>query len=181
MKFDSNLQRKIMGCFATGVTIVTTRAGDVIWGMTANAITSLSLDPPLVLISVDRRNAIQEYIRDGQCFAINVLGVEHEMISSAFATPGPKDFSEFSLVVGDTGSPILADSIAYVDCRLERTLPGGDHDIFIGRAVDGSVSDGRPLIFFRGKYCELAQETFNAKIPSDSYPLDDTYNYYGSF
>ena len=75
MTFDSKLQRKIMGCFATGVTLVTTRSGDDIWGMTANAVMSLSLDPPLILIAVDRRNAIQKYLRDGQCFAVNMLRI----------------------------------------------------------------------------------------------------------
>ena len=168
MTFDSKLQRKIMGCFATGVTLVTTRSGDDIWGMTANAVMSLSLDPPLILIAVDRRNAIQKYLRDGQCFAVNVLRVAHAASSHAFAIPGPKDFSQISLTVGETGAPILADAMAYIDCRLEHTLSGGDHDIFIGRAVGGSVNEGSPLIFIKGKYCGLFDETGVDRLPADS-------------
>ena len=181
MKFDSVLQRKIMGCFATGVALVTTRAGDEIWGMTANALTSLSIDPPLILLAVDHRNAIQKYLREGQCFAINLLRADHEKISRLFAKPGPKDFSDLSLTVAVTGAPILVDAISYVDCRLERRLPGGDHDIFVGRAVAGAVRDGRPLIFYRGQYCGLDLKTFDAAFPTDSYTLEDTYDLYGSF
>ena len=94
MAFDSALQRQIMGRFATGVTVVTTAAGDEVSGMTANAVMSLSLDPPLVVVSVDRQATMHGLLQRGQCFAINILRREQEDLSNRFAQRGPKDFSD---------------------------------------------------------------------------------------
>ena len=93
MAFDSRLQRDIMGRFATGVTVVTTRYknGDIT-GMTANAVMSLSLDPPLVVVSVDKSATMHSALSDGQCYAINILTREQEHLSNRFAVPGPKNF-----------------------------------------------------------------------------------------
>ena len=92
MAFDPMLQRQIMGRFATGVTVVTTRYGEQISGMTANAVMSLSLDPPLVVVSVDRQSNMHGHLTQGQCYAINVLKHDQEELSRRFAKPGPKDF-----------------------------------------------------------------------------------------
>ena len=99
MTFDSTLQRQIMGRFATGVTLVTTRRKDgEILGMTANAILSLSLDPPLILVSIDKQNQMHELLTSSDCFALNVLRDDQEEISRRFATPGPKDFAGLELL-----------------------------------------------------------------------------------
>ena len=97
MTFDTRKQRKIMGQFATGVTVVTTGGEAGEHGLTANAIASLSLDPPLVLVAVDKRAATLEYLMRNRCFAINILRCEQEEISRRFATPGPKDFSDLRI------------------------------------------------------------------------------------
>ena len=97
MAFDPMLQRQIMGRFATGVTVVTTRYGEQISGMTANAVMSLSLDPPLIVVSVDRQSNMHGHLTQGQCYAINVLKHDHEDLSRGFAKPGPKDFSDLKL------------------------------------------------------------------------------------
>jgi flavin reductase (DIM6/NTAB) family NADH-FMN oxidoreductase RutF len=156
--FDPQLQRRILGRFATGVTVVTTRHGEQLHGMTANAVTSLSLDPPLVLVAVDRRAAMHAALHAGQCFALNILGDTHEHLSRRFAMSGPKDLSDLTLTTAVTGAPILADALAWVDCRVTQVLPGGDHDIFIGEIVAGdhNKEEGRPLLFFAGKYRQLA-------------------------
>src|SRR5579864_1065985 len=124
MTVDSTLQRHIMGCFATGVALVTTRygEGDRIWGMTANSLTSLSLDPPLILFTVDRRNSIYEYLLLGKCFAVNILSTHQEVISRRFSMRGPKDFSGINLMVVETGAPILVDALAYLDCRIVQNI-----------------------------------------------------------
>src|SRR5580658_7714716 len=108
MTFDSKKQRKIMGQFATGVTIVTTDGEAGSHGLTANAVASLSLDPPLVLVAVDKRAATLDHLKKNGCFAVNILRLDQEEISRRFATPGPKDFSELNVITGSTGSPILA-------------------------------------------------------------------------
>ncbi len=156
MAFDSMQQRQIMGRFATGVTVVTTRYGEDISGMTANAVMSLSLDPPLILVSVNKSSNIHGYLTQGKCFAVNVLTSEQEDISRRFAAPGPKDFLGLALTVAETGAPILADALAFVDCRLVEVVSGGDHDMFIGEPVAGDTQEGAPLIFYGGQYTQLA-------------------------
>ena len=156
MAFDSKLQRQIMGCFATGVTVVTTRCGDHITGMTANAIMSLSLEPPRIVVSVDKLSHMHESLLQGKCFAINVLRADQEATSRQFAMPGPKDFSGLPLTVAETGAPVFVEALAFVDCRLVEILSGGDHDMFLGEPVVGEARDGEPLIFYGGGYTQLA-------------------------
>lgn len=155
MAFDGKEQRRIMGCFATGVTIVTTDS-DPPTGLTANSVTSLSLDPPLVLFAVDKKASSLEAFKETQRFAISILTAEQQDISNRFATPGPKDFSDLSIKTAETGSPILADSLAWVDCKVVDILPGGDHDIFVGEVVAGDAKEGDPLLYYAGKYRDLA-------------------------
>src|SRR5438874_12467671 len=93
MAFDSKLQRKIFGRWATGVTVVTTAGKGGMGGLTANAVASLSLDPPLVLVAVDKRAGSYPEIKANGCYAVNILATDQEEISRRFATPGPKDFS----------------------------------------------------------------------------------------
>jgi flavin reductase (DIM6/NTAB) family NADH-FMN oxidoreductase RutF len=156
MAFDSAKQRKIMGQFATGVTVVTTGGRAGAHGLTANAVASLSLHPPLVLVAVDKKAHSLEYLKANRCFAVNILRLEQEKLSRRFATPGPKDFKGLAILTAVTESPILADSLAYLDCRIVDVLPGGDHDIFVGEIVAGEAHDGQPLLYHAGKYRALA-------------------------
>ena len=154
--FDSQLQRKIMGMFATGVTVVSTRMGDETWGMTANAVTSLSLDPPLVLVAVDKKSQSHTNFSEGGCFAMNILSAAQREISDRFAFTGPKDFSNLEFKTAITGAPILHDTLGWVDCQLKEILAGGDHDIFIGEIVAGELGEGDPLLYFGGGYAAMA-------------------------
>jgi flavin reductase len=156
MPFDSKQQRKIMGHFATGVTIVTTDGPAGSHGLTANAVASLSLDPPLVLVAVEKRAHSLEYLRKNGCFAVNILRLDQEEISRRFATPGPKDFTGLNITMATTASPILADCLAFVDCRVVDILPGGDHEIFVGEIVAGEYHGGDPLLYFAAGYRRLA-------------------------
>ncbi len=162
MAFDPMLQRQIMGRFATGVTVVTTRYGEQISGMTANAVMSLSLDPPLVVVSVDRQSNMHGHLTQGQCYAINVLKRDQEELSRRFAKPGPKDFSDLELTEAETGAPIFVDALAYVDCRVVEVVPAGDHDMFIGEPLAGETLDGEPLIFYSGQYAQLGAASITA-------------------
>jgi flavin reductase (DIM6/NTAB) family NADH-FMN oxidoreductase RutF len=157
MPFDSQLQRKIMGRFATGVTVVTTRVGDELTGMTANAVTSLSLDPPLVLVAVDKRAQFLKSLLDSRFFAINILTEDQELLSRRFALRGPKEFGDLKLTTAVTGAPIFVDALGHLDCKVIDILPGGDHDIFIGEILAGGCRDGRPLLYFCGIYAKLSE------------------------
>jgi flavin reductase (DIM6/NTAB) family NADH-FMN oxidoreductase RutF len=157
MPFDSKKQRQIMGQFATGVTVVTTGGPAGPHGLTANAVASLSLDPPLVLVAVEKRAHSLDYITKNGCFAVNILRLEQEEISRRFATPGPKDFGDLDTITIGTTAPVLRDCLAFVDCRVVEILPGGDHEIFVGEIVAGEVHGGKPLLYHAGGYQRLAE------------------------
>lgn len=157
MTFDSRKQRQILGHFATGVTVITTDGEAGSHGMTANAFASLSLDPPLVMVAVDKRAAMLEFLTKNRCFAVNILASDQEALSNRFAKPGPKDFADLATTTATTGSPILADAIAFLDCRVHEILPGGDHEIFVGEILAGDYSGGDPLLYYAGGYRKLAE------------------------
>jgi flavin reductase (DIM6/NTAB) family NADH-FMN oxidoreductase RutF len=157
MTFDSKKQRRILGHFATGVTVVTTGGVAGLHGMTANAVASLSLDPPLVLVAVDKRALTLEYLAKNRCFAVNILRLEQEAISRRFAAPGPKDFSDLETTSATTDSPILSGSLAYLDCKIVEILPGGDHEIFVGEILAGEHHGGEPLLYYAGSYRRLGE------------------------
>ena len=155
MSFDPKQQRRIMGMFASGVTVASTVVDGETWGMTANAVTSLSLDPPLVLLAIDRKSQSHAKFKQGGCFALNILSADQDEVSNRFASSGPKDFSGLEVSTAETGAPILADSLGWVDCKLVDVLAGGDHDIFLGEILAGDAAEGAPLLFFCGKYARI--------------------------
>jgi flavin reductase (DIM6/NTAB) family NADH-FMN oxidoreductase RutF len=151
-----------MGCFATGVSIVTSldAAGNAV-GTTANAISSLSLDPPLVLVCFARDSETLSAIAHHRSFAINILSAEHQELSAAFARRGtdPAAWERASHRRGSRGAPRLNEAVASVECELDQRLPGGDHEIVIGRVLDVEYdqADPKPLLFYRGDYVTLAR------------------------
>jgi flavin reductase (DIM6/NTAB) family NADH-FMN oxidoreductase RutF len=157
MTFDSRKQRKIMGQFATGVTVVTTGGHAGLHGLTANAVASLSLKPPLVLVAVDKSAHSLDYLKKNRCFAVNILRLDQEDISRRFATPGPKEFSDLKIITAVTAAPILADCLAFLDCKIVDIFPGGDHEIFVGEIVSGECHGGEPLLYHAGRYHRLAE------------------------
>jgi flavin reductase (DIM6/NTAB) family NADH-FMN oxidoreductase RutF len=153
--------RRMFGNFATGVTVVTCRVGDRKHGITVNSFTSLSLDPPLVLICIDRLAIAWAMIPEAGVFAVNILTEQQRAICDYFAkrlAPDPDDeFSEVPHVAGITGAPVIDGALAVIECRLVQSYPGGDHDIFVGEVIAASVlADERPLIFHRGQFPPLA-------------------------
>ena len=146
-----------MGNFATGVSIVTIISENKIkMGMTANSITSLSLNPPLVLFTIDNKNTILPHIKNNSIFTINFLTAEQKSLSVQFATPGPKDFSNVDISLTKAGELIIDNSLAYLCCKVHQIILGGDHKIIIGEILRGKQNDyTQPLIYFRGFYREL--------------------------
>src|SRR5205814_1454261 len=132
MAIDPSELREVMGCFATGVTVVTTRdqSGNP-YGLTANAVTSLSLTPPLLLICVDRKAETYPHFFDSKTFVLNILAEDQEAISRRFATTGGDKFRGLEFELGRLGTPILAGTLGHVECRIIDTLDGGDHVIHI--------------------------------------------------
>jgi flavin reductase (DIM6/NTAB) family NADH-FMN oxidoreductase RutF len=156
-EFTSKDFRSAVGSFATGVTVVTTRGEEHAYGMTANAFSSVSLDPPLVLVCVIAQSEGSEHIRRNRCFAVNVLHAAQEPLSRYFASrerPRGRDaFGEVDHRIAASGSPILEGAIGYLDCRLHTSHDAGDHEIFIGEVLElGFDPEGEPLIFHGGGY-----------------------------
>lgn len=155
--FTSKEFRAAVGAFATGVTVVTTRGEEHGYGMTANAFSSVSLDPPLVLICVIRPSEGCDQIARNGCFAVNILHADQEPVSRYFASrdrPRGRDaFAEVSHRIGESGSPILDGVIGFLDCRLHAAHEAGDHQIFIGEVLEiGCDTDRLPLVFQGGRY-----------------------------
>lgn len=158
MAIDSQELRRVMGHFATGVTVITTKDKDGNpQGLTANAFMSLSLNPPLALISVDKQATCYACFETGNGFTINFLGEDQEEISKRFATKGIDKFSGLQWHPGGNGAAIIDGVIGTVECRIRQRHDGGDHTIVVGEILNASASGDRPLLFFQGKYRKLPQ------------------------
>lgn len=158
MRPDTADFRRVLGHFVTGVTIVTTQDSlDRPVGLTANAFASVSLEPPLVLVCVDRTSNTHDVIAASGAFAVNILADGQEDVSRRFAAEGSAArFESVAWRRAATGSPILEGAIAWVDCRLEAAHDGGDHTIYVGAVIGADASAGVPLVFHRGGYGRLA-------------------------
>jgi flavin reductase (DIM6/NTAB) family NADH-FMN oxidoreductase RutF len=151
--------RRAMGHFATGVTVVTSvNVGGEPVGTTANAVSSLSLDPPLVLVCFDRTSLTLEAVRGHGAFAVNVLAAPQQHLSRNFARRGLSAvWDEVRHSPGPAGCPRIEGVLAGLECTVEHYLPGGDHMIVVGRVRDVETCghDGAPLVFWRGTYASL--------------------------
>jgi 3-hydroxy-9,10-secoandrosta-1,3,5(10)-triene-9,17-dione monooxygenase reductase component len=152
--------REAMGRFATGVTVVTSVGtdGEPV-GTTANALTSLSLDPPLILVCFDLGSLTLQAIREHGAFVVNVLAAEQRQLSANFARRGLSAvWEQVRHRHGPTGTPRIEGVLAVLECTVEHSLPGGDHEIVIGRVrhVQTSTAPAAPLVFYRGTYTSLA-------------------------
>ena len=156
MPFDSRELRRAMGFFCTGVTVITTRddAGRP-FGLTANAVTSVSLAPPLLLVCVDRKAESHAHFFTSKVFVVNILSQEQEHLSRRFAVSGGEKFTDVACHPGRLGAPVLDGTLAHLECRIVETHEGGDHVIHLGEVDHAEVHVGRPLLFFQGKYARL--------------------------
>jgi flavin reductase (DIM6/NTAB) family NADH-FMN oxidoreductase RutF len=146
--------RKALARFVTGVTIVTTRtAAGTFEGLTVNSFSPVSLDPPLVLWSLRNNATSLNAFLEAEWFAVNVLGAAHHDLSQRFAVSSREKFVDFKCAFGLGGCPLIAESIARFECRLERKVPGGDHVILIGWVERATYREGEPLLFHDGAYC----------------------------
>jgi flavin reductase (DIM6/NTAB) family NADH-FMN oxidoreductase RutF len=143
--------------FASGVTIVTTRTADrQPVGLTVSAFTSLSLEPPLILICVDRKSGCHDILLENGTFAVNLLAADQEDLSRRFASKSPDKFNGLKYRDGIGAVPVLEGSLASLECKLVHAYEGGDHTIFIGHVEATTVRDDQPLLYFDGNYARIA-------------------------
>lgn len=154
---DARTFRDALGCFATGVTIITAMdAGGNPIGLTANSFTSVSLDPPLLLVCIANNASTAAVLRDAECFAVNVLQIGQQPTSNRFAGKGEDRFANTPWEVGEFGTPVLTGSLSSFECARDAVHDGGDHFILVGRVLKAMFEPRRdPLLYFRGKYRRL--------------------------
>ncbi len=153
---DPRTLRDALGCFATGVTIVTCLNDGRPAGLTVNSFTSVSLEPPLLLVCIHKRAASAEALINAPCFAINVLQNEQQPASMTFSTRGEDRFGNTPWSRGENGAPILADLLCVFECERYALYDGGDHHILVGQVVKASFDASLdPLLYFRGRYRRL--------------------------
>lgn len=153
---DATTFRHVLGHWATGVSVVTACVDGTCSGLTVNAFSSLSLDPPLVLVCIDRSTGSHEIITAAGSFAIIMLDEQSEHLSRQFASHTADKFAGVGYHFGTTGAPVLDDALAVIECKLVESLPGGDHTIFVGEVVAATARDDRrPLLYFRGGYRQI--------------------------
>jgi 4-hydroxyphenylacetate 3-hydroxylase, reductase component len=149
--------RRACGRFATGVTIATVLDGQgAPHGLTVSSFTSVSLVPPLVLVCLGQEVTVIDAFRAAKCFGINVLREEQQPLAERFARKGFDRFNGLAWTAGETGVPLLPDSLAAIECAAEQRFTSGDHDIFVGRMVRAAVAEGKPLLYFASAYGGMA-------------------------
>ena len=158
---ESDVFRRVMGHFVTGVTVVTASEHDRPFGITVNALSSVSLQPALVMVALDRRRFLTPIVRAARRYAVNVLAEDQQALSDCFAgaavEPGRDAFCGAAWHPGVSGLPLLDGAIATLECTVVETFSAGDHDLFIGR-VDTLAAEDRhpmPLLYYRRRYLRI--------------------------
>jgi flavin reductase (DIM6/NTAB) family NADH-FMN oxidoreductase RutF len=156
MSLDPDAFRAVMGRFATGVTVVTAvDVEGVDRGMTVSAFASVSLQPPLVVMCIDKTASMYDMLQTTQHFAVNILASTQESIARRFAATGAQQFEGIGYRSGENGVPLLNDVLAYVECKRVSSSIAGDHAIIVGETLTASMRDGRPLLYYRGGFAQL--------------------------
>ncbi len=162
LSIDARQYRDVIGAFATGVSVVTTCHQDRLHGFTANSLTSVSLDPMLLLVCVDRNATAHKQLEAASHFGVSILSDAQQELSNAFARSSEPEHDRlggYDYRMGKHGTPLLSESIACLECRISDRLEGGDHSIFLGEVLEGELlSRELPLLYFRGAYRRIAPE-----------------------
>ncbi|QBY04506.1 flavin reductase [Thalassotalea sp. HSM 43] len=155
---DPKLFRNALGKFPTGVTIITSKHGDEQIGMTISSFNSVSLNPPLILWSIDKSARSLPAFTDSKNFAVHVLADDQQELSNLFARQGADKFAAASIETGIADVPLLTEYCARFQCEVEHQYDGGDHIIIVGRVLDFDVDEDKdPLVFHSGRYAQLVK------------------------
>jgi flavin reductase (DIM6/NTAB) family NADH-FMN oxidoreductase RutF len=157
MPIDDAGFKLAMSHFASGVTVVTTEHDGSRYGMTVASFASLSLNPPLVLVCIEKSVKTHDALAAAGHFGVSILAQSQADVSNRFASKSDDKFSGVSMRQGELGSPLIEGAICAIECRVHAQLPGGDHTIFVGEVVDAQTRDDAPLVYYRSGYRELGQ------------------------
>ena len=151
-RLTSDEFRNVIGHFASGVTVITAVHDERPYGTTASAVTSLSLEPPMMLVCLDRESQTGGVIVEEGRFAVNILGEDQADLAVRFATKAPDKFDGVATTRGEYGEPLLADALATLECRVVEQTTGGTHVVFFGEVETGSARPDAPLAYYRGQF-----------------------------
>jgi flavin reductase (DIM6/NTAB) family NADH-FMN oxidoreductase RutF len=154
--------RDVIGHFASGVTIVTATERDAPLGTTASAVCSLSLEPPMVVVCMNRTSKTGQAIARVGRFAINVLAEHQQPLARHFASKDPDKFAGLGTTAGATGAPLLDEAVAHLECVVTDEVEGGTHTVFLAEVQAATAHGGEPLAYFRGEFTALK------RVPSNS-------------
>ena len=149
---DQTAYRDVIGRFASGVTVITTRADDRDFGTTASAVSSLSMEPPMLLVCLNTSSETQGAIHSAMRFVVNILGEDQEEVAYRFAKKSGSKFVEGDLLRSETGLPMLAQAIAQLECRVAERVRAGTQTVFLAEVENASAIEGSPLTYFRGRF-----------------------------
>lgn len=171
---DADAFRYVVSHFTSGVAVITSRSGDTDFGMTASAVSSVSMDPPMLLICLNTKVPTQSAVADSGAFTVNILDSEQGELARRFAMPAEDKFADVHVRTGSLGQPCLADALAQLECRVVDEVAGGTHRIFLGEVIAATARAGSPLAYYRGQFGRFElrrdsayEELFEAKLAID--------------
>jgi flavin reductase (DIM6/NTAB) family NADH-FMN oxidoreductase RutF len=182
-RLDSREFRDVIGHFASGVTIISTARSEELFGTTASAVSSLSVDPPMVLICMNKSSSTGQAVSDAGAFAVNVLNEDQRELAERFATKATDKFAGTAHAIGPFGQPLLDGALAHLECQVIEEVTGGTHTVFLANVQTASAAAGTPLAYYRGTfgrlelagdqqaYDELRRQILNGELAADE-PLD---------
>ncbi|MED3562520.1 flavin reductase family protein [Bacillus xiapuensis] len=149
--------RHVIGHFASGVSIITVNHQEVDFGITASAVSSLSLEPPMLLVCVNKSTGTCHAITEEGSFTVNILAENQEELALQFARANTDKFNSVSFNYGKLGNPVLENTLAQLECRVVEEVAGGTHSVFLAEVVKAHSVEGDPLVYFRGKFGQFSE------------------------
>lgn len=172
---EKEVFRDVIGHFASGVTIITARHGGEDYGVTANAVSSLSLEPPMMLVCLSRSSRTQGAVSRSQAFSVNILNETQGDLAVRFAQSDSDKFNGIGVHYGELGNPLLEGALAHLECRVMEEVSGGTHTVFLAAVLRAERFDGAPLAYFRGRFGRLE---LDQSVPADADILDPVLSRY---
>ncbi|MEX0428939.1 flavin reductase family protein [Nocardioides sp. DS6] len=154
---DPGRFRAVVGRFASGVAVVSTRFDDRLFGTTVSAVSSLSAEPPMMLVCLNRASTTHDAVMRSGRYAISVLAADQDDLARHFSRAGTDKFADVDHVVTDHGLPTLTNALATLECLVEEVAAGGSHTVFLGRVLDVGAREGEPLAYYRGAFSRLVR------------------------
>lgn len=154
---DQNQFKHVIGHFASGVSVITVRNKEIDFGITASAVSSVSVEPPMLLVCVNKSTGTCHAISDTGSFTVNIVNETQKELALQFARANSDKFRGVDFSYGELGNPVLHDTLAYLECRVVEEVTGGTHSIFLGEVQNAHAASGDPLVYYRGKFGQFKE------------------------